>query len=137
MKAINNLVQASKNVVNAATSTISVGAQMVADGTQLLNNSVVETPQVMKALLSTPFAAAKGYIMESEGVSSEEAETRAYKYLQQNLSRTIEEVGVGSGKLLADLLKEDDLEDAVSRIQEITIKAPPAYLAKEGGSRQL
>lgn len=108
---INNLVQASKNVINAATSTIQVGAQLVADGTELLNSSIVETPQVAKALLATPFAAAKGYIMEAEGVSEEVAEARAYKYLRQELSHTIEEVGVGSGKLLADILKED-LEDA-------------------------
>jgi len=107
-KSINNVVRASKNIINAATSTISVGAQMVADGTELLNASVVEAPQVMKALLSSPFAAAKGYIMESEGVSEEIAEARAYRYIKQELSVTIEEVGVGSGKLLADLLKEED-----------------------------
>ena len=124
-KAIHNVVQASKNIINAATSTISVGAQMVADGTELLNNSVVETPQVMKALLSSPFAAAKGYIMESEGVSSDVAEERAYRFIKQELSRTIEEVGVGSGKLLAELLKEDNLDDALARkVEEITIEAP-------------
>jgi len=113
-KSINNIVRASKNIINAATSTISVGAQMVADGTELLNASVVETPQVMKALLATPFAAAKGYIMESEGVSGDVAEIRAYRYIKQELSVTIEEVGVGSGKLLADLLKEEDIDDAIA-----------------------
>ena len=87
---------------------------MVADGTELLNKGVVETPQVMKALLASPFAAAKGYIMESEGVSSDVAEERAYRFVKQELSRTIEEVGVGSGKLLADLLKEDDIEVATT-----------------------
>lgn len=102
-----NVVQAVKNVTRAATSTISVGAQMVADGTELLNDSVVETPQVMKALLSAPFAAAKGYIMESEQVTEEVAEARAYRYVRQELSRTITEVGEGSGKLLAELLAED------------------------------
>ena len=112
-KSINNIVKASKNIINAATSTISVGAQMVADGTELLNASVVDTPKVMGALLATPFAAAKGYIMESEGVSEEIAEARAYHYLNQQLSTTIEEVGVGSGKLLADLLKEDDIDAAI------------------------
>ena len=105
---INNIVRASKNIINAATSTISVGAQMVADGTELLNASVVETPQVCKALLSSPFAAAKGYIMESEGVTADVAEARAYLYIRQELSTTIEQVGVGSGKLLADLLKDED-----------------------------
>ena len=101
-----NVVQAVKNVTRAATSTISVGAQMVADGTELLNDSVVETPQVMKALLSAPFAAAKGYIMESEQVTADVAEARAYRFVRQELSRTITEVGEGSGKLPADLVQE-------------------------------
>jgi hypothetical protein len=120
MNSINNVVKASKNIIHAATSTINVGAKMVADGTELLNASIVETPQVCKALLASPFAAAKGYIMESEGVSEEIAEARAYRYIKQELSRTIEEVGVGSGKLLADMLKEDVADDseAVKKIAE-------------------
>jgi len=127
-RSISNVVQASKNIVNAATSTISVGAQMVADGTELLSKSVVETPQVLKALLATPFAAAKGYIMESEGVSSDVAEERAYRFVRQELSRTITDVGVGSGKLLADLLKEDDLDAGIATardeiVEEINITA--------------
>lgn len=121
MKSVNNIVKASKNVVHAATSTINVGAQMIADGTELLNSSVVETPQVMRALLSSPFAAAKGYIMESEDVSEEIAEARAYKYVNQELSRTITEAGEGAGKLLADLLKED-LDD-VPQVAKETTKA--------------
>lgn len=118
-KSINNIVKASKNVVHAATSTISVGAQLIADGTELLNNSIVETPQVAKALLATPFAAAKGYIMEAEGVTAEVAEARAYKYLKQELSHTIEEVGVGSGKLLADILREDLENDGKAITKEV------------------
>lgn len=116
---INNVVRASKNIINAATSTISVGAQMVADGTELLNASVVQTPQVLKALLSTPFAAAKGYIMESEGVTAEVAEARAYLYIRQELAVTIEQVGVGSGKLLADLMAEDDDDVVVGSTKKI------------------
>ncbi len=62
--------------------------------------------------------------MESEGVDEAEAEARAYRFIKQSLSTTIEEVGVGSGKLLADLLKEDDLDAAVSRIEPITVEGP-------------
>jgi hypothetical protein len=119
MKAINNVVVASKNIINAATSTVSVSAQVVADGTELLNDSVTQAPLVLKALLTAPFAAAKGYIMESEGVSEQVAEARAYRFIKQSLSTTIEEVGVGSGKLLADLLKEEDLDAAVARIEPV------------------
>ena len=115
-KSINNLVQASKNIINAATSTINVGCQVINDSSELLNNSVSSTPAVVQALLKTPFASAKGYIMEAEGVSADVAEERAYKYLNQELSRTIEEAGEGTGKLLADLLKEDlDDEDKASK----------------------
>ncbi len=126
-KSIHNVVRASKNIIHAATSTINVGAQMVADGTELLNNSVVETPQVLKALLSSPFAAAKGYIMASEDVSEHDAEERAYRYVRQELSRTITDVGVGSGKLLADLLKEDLSDDGNTLrkehiVEEITLE---------------
>ena len=121
MKAINNLVQASKSLINAGTSSINVGAQLIADGANLMNGSVEEAPKVVGALLTTPFAAAKGFLMEAEGVSADVAEERAYKYLKQELSRTIEEVGVGSGKLLADLLKEDDMD--VSKVtKEVTIQ---------------
>ena len=81
---------------------------MIADGSELLNSGITDTPKVMGALLATPFAAAKGYIMEAEGVTAEVAEARAYKYINQELSLTIAEVGVGSGKLLADLLKEEE-----------------------------
>ena len=105
---VNNVVRATKNIVYAASSLIDVSAQLVADGTELLNSGITEAPQVTKALLASPFAAAKGYIMESEGVSEEQAEERAYRYLKQQLSVTIEEVGVGSGKLLAIMMKDDD-----------------------------
>lgn len=110
-KSIHNLVQATSNIINAATSTIDVGCQVVADSTELLNSSVTETPQVLKALLASPFAAAKGYIMEAEKCSESEAEDRAYRYVRQELSRTITEVGVGSGKLLAEVLKDDLTDD--------------------------
>lgn len=110
MSAIKDITKATGNTINAATSTINVGAQMVADGTELLNKSIVSTPDVLKALLQSPFAAAKGYIMEAEGVSADVAEERAYKYVNQELSLTITEAGEGAGKLLAELLEEDEPE---------------------------
>ena len=106
-KVASNLVQAAGNVLKAASTTINVGSQLVLDSSELLNNSIGSAPAVTKALLQSPFAAAKGYIMESEGVSEQEAEERAYKYLKQELSRTITDAGEGSGKLLADLFKEE------------------------------
>ena len=106
-KAINNIVTASKNVINAATNTINVGCQVIADSTELLNAGISDTPAVCRALLQSPCAAAKGYIMEAEGVDAKEAEARAYRYVRQELSRTITEAGEGSGKLLAALLADE------------------------------
>ena len=105
--AISNLVQASKSLINAASSTVNVSCQVVADSAELLNKSIHHAPGVVKATIQLPMAASKGYIMESEGVSAEEAEERAYKYVRQELSRTIQEAGEGSGKLLADLFKDE------------------------------
>lgn len=119
MKTLNNVVTASKNLVHAASSIISVSAQLVSDGTELLNSGITDAPRVAGALMASPFAAAKGYIMESEGVSEEIAEARAYKYLKQELSRTIEEAGVGSGKLLAQLLEEEDDNDVVVTTKKV------------------
>jgi len=108
--AIVNLIQASKSLVNAASSTVNVSCQVVADGAELLNKSIHHAPGVIKATVELPMAAAKGYIMEAEGASAEEAEERAYKYVRQELSRTIQEAGEGSGKLLADLFKDEPVQ---------------------------
>jgi hypothetical protein len=103
-------------VSNSVTAPVALSAtalKLAADGTGLIDSGARATPAVLKAILSLPFATAKGYIMEAEGVTDEVAELRAYHYIKQDLATTIEEVGVGSGKLLAELLKEDDLEVAV------------------------
>ena len=125
MKAITNVVTAAKNILNTAGNSIEVASTLVADGTGVVNKSVSSTPAVLNALLTAPFAAAKGYIMESEGVSADEAELRAYRFIRQNLSVTIEQAGVGSGKVLAAILAEENMDDAVDHIsEEITIEAP-------------
>jgi len=118
MSTINNLVQASKSLINAASSTVSVSAQLVADGAELMNKGIPQAPKCAGAVLGLPFSTAKGYLIQ-EGATEEEADARAYKYVRQELSVTIEEIGVGSGKLLADLLKEDaaDVSDDITKEQ--------------------
>jgi len=93
--------------VSLPLSATATALSVAADSMGVLEKGVKASPAVVKALLSAPFAAAKGYIMESEGVAEDVAEERAYKYLKQDLSATIEQVGVGSGKLLADVLKDE------------------------------
>lgn len=109
-KSIKNVVTATANIINTATSTINVGAQLVADGSAMLNTAVLHSPDVMRALLQAPFAAAKGYIMENEGVSEEIAEARAYRFIKQDLARTITDGSTGAGKLLVSLFDDEEAD---------------------------
>ena len=109
MSNIKNIKRSVVNTVSAATAVVSVSTEVVADTSQYISEGIGATPAVLKALLVTPFSAAKGYIMESEGVSEEVATERAFKYLEQDVAVTIEETGTSLGKLTAQLF--DDLED--------------------------
>lgn len=101
---VKSIVSKSVSVpLSAAATCISIAA----DSLGYAESAVKHTPAVVGALLRIPFAAAKGYIMETEGVSSDVAEERAYRYLKQDLSRTIAEAGEGAGSVLAALLKDD------------------------------
>ena len=112
MKAVNNVVNATGNILNTVGNGIEVSSELVAAGTGVINHSVKSTPAILGALLTAPFAAAKGYIMESEGVTADEAELRAYRFVRQNLSVTITEAGVGTGKAIAAILAEEAAADA-------------------------
>lgn len=107
-KAINNVKRAVSNTVNAATSTVAVSSELLADSTGLITNTVQATPAVLKALLEAPFAAAKGYLMDAEGLSAEQAEAKAYHYLRQDVAKTVTEVSEAGGRLFSDLMKDDD-----------------------------
>ena len=65
---IKNIKKAVGNTVSAATGVVTVGTEVVADSSSLISNSIGATPAVLKALLVSPFSAAKGYLMEAEGV---------------------------------------------------------------------
>jgi len=82
-------------------------------------NLAIKTPSVLKAVLKTPFAAGKGYLMEAEGLTPQEAELIAYKYLNQDITDTIEQVGEGAGKLLANLFTE--AADEVGKASKVTL----------------
>ncbi len=56
----------------------------------------------------SPFSAAKGYLMEADNLSEEQAEAVAFKYLAQDVATTIQEVGEGSGKLAAQLFEDEE-----------------------------
>jgi len=105
---IKNVTKSIGHILSAATSIVAVSTEVLADGTGLVSGSVTQTPAVMKALLSTPFAAAKGYLMEAEGMNEADAEAIAYKYVQQELAVTIQEAGEGAGKLMATLFDDDE-----------------------------
>jgi len=74
---IKNIKKAVGNTVSAATGVVAVGTEVVADSSSLISNSIGATPAVLKALLVSPFSAAKGYLMEAEDLTEEQAEAVA------------------------------------------------------------
>jgi len=117
-QSINNLKNATVNTFTAATTTIAVSAKLLADTTSVLNKSIAASPEVAKTVLRSPFDATTGYLMESEGIDEASAKKRAYKYLDQDVSRTIEEMNMGAGKLFAELLKDEPVNDNNDNTQE-------------------
>lgn len=105
---IRNIKRSINNTVHAVTSTVAVGTEVIADSSELIANSIGATPTVLKALLSTPFSAAKGYLMEAEGLSEEQAQAAAFHYLEQDFATTVEQAGEGAGKLVAKLFEDMD-----------------------------
>ena len=119
MSNVKNIKKAVGNTVSAATGIVSVGTEVVADSSSLISNSIVATPAVLKALLASPFSAAKGYLMEAEDLSAEEAEAVAYHYIRQDVAKTITEAGEGAGQLVAQLLDENEETITTSEKKEV------------------
>jgi len=120
---IKNIKKAIGNTIGAATSTVAVTTEAVADSSGLLANSIASTPAVLKALLVSPFSAAKGYLIEAEGLSEEQAQAAAFHYLNQSVATTIAQTSEGVGKLTASLFEDDeDPITTVEKQQEVTDK---------------
>jgi len=120
MSAIKDTVKASKDLVAASISIVGVTAEVAAMGAGLLKDSISEVVPCAKALATSPLAATEGYLVQ-EGMDTAEAHAKAYRYVNQPLSVTITEVGVGSGKLLSDLLKDEEANDAAApSVEEAT-----------------
>lgn len=116
---IKNIKKSVSNTVSAITGTVAVSTEVVADASGLLANSIASTPAVLKALLSTPFAAAKGYLMEAEGLTEEQARAAAYVYLEQDFALTVEQAGTGAGRMVAKLFEElSDDDDTADTLEQ-------------------
>ncbi len=111
-------MKAVSNTASAITGTVSVATEVVADTSGLLANSIASTPGVFKALFASPFSAAKGYLMEADGKSAEEAEEAAFYYLNQDVATTIDQAGESAGKLVAKLFEDDDDEDPITTAEK-------------------
>ena len=118
---IKNIKKAVGSTVSAATGVVAVGTEVIADSSSLISNSIGATPAVLKALLASPFSAAKGYLMEAEDLTEEQAEKIAYHYIKQDVATTITEAGEGAGKLVAQLLDDED-ENPKSTDKEVIDK---------------
>lgn len=116
---IKNIKKAVGSTVSAATGIVAVGTEVVADTSSLISNSISATPSVFKALLMTPFSAAKGYLMQAEELTAEQAEAVAFKYITQDVTTTIQKASEGSGKLIAQLFEEDEDPINISNMVEV------------------
>ena len=103
---VNNIVSSTKSIFNAASKTVLVTTGVVAKGSDLLNKSIEHGPAVAAAALRVPFNAAEGYLI-ADGVDAKEAHARAYKYVDQDLATSIDQVGIALGSGLHALLKEE------------------------------
>ena len=103
-----NIKTIAKGAVNVPLEVGAAAVQVTADSVDVATSGVRATPGVIKAILRAPFEAASGYIQEAEGVTRDEAQERAFRYLKQDLAQTIDEGAEASGKLLAEFLKDDD-----------------------------
>lgn len=116
---LRNIKRAVGSTVSAATGVVAVGTEVVADTSSLISNSISATPSVLKALLVSPFSAAKGYLMEAEDLTAEQAEAVAFKYLAQDVATTIQEAGEGSGKLIAMLFEDEETITTSEKQKEV------------------
>ena len=103
---VNNLVSSTKSIFNAASKTLVVTTDVVAKGSALLNSSIEHGPAIVGATLRTPFNAAEGYLV-ADGVEAQEAHERAYRFITQDVSVTIDQAGVALGSGLHSLLTEE------------------------------
>ena len=88
--------------VSAAALTVTAVAKVMG----VAESVIKAAPSCGMAVALLPFSATKGYLVQ-EGVAEDVAEQRAYRYVRQELAVTIPPLGEGSGKLLADLMKDE------------------------------
>ena len=79
----------------------------------LVLSGVANLPETAVALVQVPMAATKGYLVQ-EGVAEEEAQARAYRFVNQSLAVTITEGAEGCGALCSSLFDEEDDVDTVN-----------------------
>ena len=118
-KSINNVKKTVNNTLSATTGALAATSEIMADSTGAISTTIESTPAVLKALLKSPFAAAKGYLMEAEDLTAKEAEAVAFHYIEQDVATTITEAGEGAGKLVAKLFDEDEDPITTSEKKEV------------------
>jgi hypothetical protein len=82
-----------------------LAAEAVDPTVNAIQGAVKHGPRCGKQVLLSPFDAGTGWIVQNEGITEAEAEKRSYKYLRQDAVKTIKDISVGSGKLMAKAAK--------------------------------
>jgi hypothetical protein len=82
-----------------------LAAEAVDPTVHAIQSAVKHGPRCAKQVVLAPFDAGTGWIVQNEGITEAEAEERSYKYLRQDAVKTIKDISVGSGKLMAKAAK--------------------------------
>lgn len=105
-QAVKDTGSAIVDTIGAAGTLAAVTAGVAATLAGQLPKAVTATPDIAGALLTSPFDAGEGYLIQ-EGVEASEAHERAYKLLDQPVHVSIRAGSVGAGKLLSEMLQDE------------------------------
>ncbi len=107
---IRNIKTSIGNILSAATNAVAATTELTASATGVISSAITHTPAITKEALSIPFSAYQG-VLEEDGMDKEEARTKAFHYVNQDLATTIREMSVDAGKLAASLWDDMDADD--------------------------
>ena len=100
----NNIKKNVRNIKKATSETITFGT----DGLALATGAVAATPACIKHALLMPFKAAEQYLMDAHNMDQETAHTVSHKWVDQDMTQTIDDVGAMFGTLAAAAVADDD-----------------------------
>ena len=133
-KAVKNLTKSVSNTINASTELVNVSTEVLANTTGCLSSGIKATPSVLKELVLIPFSATSGYIQQEEGLTKEEADRKAYRYVEMETKDSIRELSEGLGKLASDIFADDEDDLSAEDLAKQHTKAELAQMLADARS---